>query len=66
MSKILLNQLRELKTAHFKVIGGNNKDFSEPFDEVVFYKKEQQTVKTKISFADYIVCSGSNRTRKNQ
>ena len=55
MSRILLNQLRELKTAHFKIVGGNEKDFSEPFDEVIFYKKEQQEVKTKISLADYII-----------
>ena len=52
-SKILLNQLQKLWTAHFKTVG--DVDITLPFDEVVFCKKESVSKLTKIVFENYIV-----------
>ena len=54
-SKILLNQLQKLQTAHFKIDDGECKDFSVPFKEVIFYKRNSPSSTVKISFADYFV-----------
>ena len=63
MKKILLDQLRKLSTAHFKIDDGKSSDFSIPFSEVVFYKKggnniipeKRENNNIRVTFENYIV-----------
>lgn len=57
MNKILLDQLQKLATAHFDVDGKSGKDFnfSKPFSEILFYRKNNDNNEVKIIFEDYII-----------
>lgn len=55
MDEILKTQLMKLETAHFKIDNKEEKGFSEPFSEIVFYKKNNKESIIKVTFENYII-----------
>lgn len=55
MDGILKTQLMKLETAHFEIDGKKEKDFSKPFSEIIFYKKDKKDNAIKVTFENYIV-----------